>query len=170
MNNPNMPLNDPLVRPRNRKLKPTERDENEGKMTETWVPYFTSQNAITTASVRQQTTPVTLSNQTATIGLTAIPAGSLSSGLYRVSYYARVTTASGATSSLEVTIHWTDGGISCSLTSPALTTNTTASVSTGTALVNIDGATPVSYSTTYASTGAPPMAYALYIVLESLNQ
>lgn len=165
-----MPLNDPIARPRKRGLKTSDRDDNEGKLTEVWIPYLQSQNTIASTSIRLTTSPVSLSAQAASIGVTAIPTTSLASGLYRVSYYARITTASGATSSLTVTIHWTDGGISCSLSSAALTGNTTATVGTGTALVNIDGASPVSYSTAYASTGVPAMSYALSIVLEAMNQ
>ena len=165
-----MPLNDPIARPRKRGLKTSDRDENEGKLTEVWIPYMQSQNSIAATSIRLTTSPVALSAQAASIGVTAIPTTSLAAGLYRIAYYTRITTASGATSSLTVTIHWTDGGIACSLSSAALTANTTSTVGTGTALVNIDGASPVSYSTTYASTGVPVMSYALYLTLEAMNQ
>lgn len=164
-----MPLQDPIARPRRTGLKASERDENEGKLTEVWIPYLQSQNTIASTAIRQTSSPVALTGQTASIGVTSIPTSSLGSGLYRVSFYTRITTAAGVSSSLSIGIHWTDGGISCSLSSAALTGNTTSTVGTGTALISIDGASPVSYSTTYASVGAPVMAYSLSVVLEEMN-
>jgi len=169
MSNVPMPLNDPIARPRRRGLKPDQRDENEGLLTETWVPYMQNQSDIASTAIRQSTSPVSLTAQTASIGLTAIPTSSLASGLYRVSYYCRITTAAGVSSSLIVTFSWTDGGVACSVSSTALTGNTTATVGTGTALINIDAASPVSYSTTYASNAAGVMRHSLYITLEEMN-
>lgn len=164
-----MPLNDPLVNKRKKGLRPEEIDENEGKMAEVWIPYMQSQNTITATAIRQNTDPVSLTGQTASIAVTAIPTASLASGLYRATYYVRVTTAAGTSSSIDVSFHWTDGGVSCSVTSAALTGNTTSTLGTGSALINIDAATPVSYSTTYASVGAPVMAFSLFLTLEEMN-
>lgn len=164
-----MPLNDPLVNKRKKGLGPGELDPNEGKMAEVWIPYMQSQNTISSTAIRQNTDPVSLTAQTASIALTAIPTSSLASGLYRATYTCRITTAAAVSSSLIVTFTWTSGGISCSLSSSALTGNTTSTVGTGTALINIDAATPVSYSTTYASVGAPAMIYELYLTLEEMN-
>jgi hypothetical protein len=164
-----MPLNDPIANPRRRGLKPEDRDQNEGKLSDVWIPYMQSQNSISSTAIRQTTAPVSLSAQAASIGTTAIPTSSLASGLYRVTYYTRITTAAGTSSSLITTFTWTDGGISCSLSSAALTGNTTSTVGTGSALINIDASSPISYSTTYASVGAPVMAYSLYITLEEMN-
>ncbi len=164
-----MPLNDPLVNKRKAGLRPSEIDDNEGKMAEVWIPYMQSQNTITATAIRQSTSPTSLTAQTASIGVTAIPTSSLASGLYRVTYYVRVTTAAAVSSSIIVSFHWTDGGVSCSVASTALTGNTTSTVGTGSALINIDASTPISYSTTYASVGAPAMAYALYLTLEEMN-
>ena len=165
----NMPVNDPLVYARKKNLKPGQPDENEGKMTETWIPYFQNQNSISSTAIRQTTSPVSVSAQTASIGTTSIPTSSLSSGLYRVTYYCRITTAASVSSSLIVSFTWTDGGISCSLSSAALTGNTTSTVGTGTALINIDASSPISYATTYASVGVPAMSYSLSITLEEMN-
>lgn len=164
-----MPLNDPLVNKRKKGLGPGELDPNEGKMAEVWIPYMQSQSSITATAIRQNTSPVSLTAQTASIALTAIPTSSLASGLYRATYCVRVTTAAGTSSSISVSFHWTDGGVSCSLASTALTGNLTSTVGSGSALINIDAATPISYSSTYASVGAPVMAYALSITLEEMN-
>lgn len=164
-----MPLNDPLVNKRKPGLRQGEIDENEGKMTEVWIPYMQSQNTITSTAIRQNTSPVSLTGQSASIAVTSIPTSSLASGLYRATYYVRVTTAAAVSSSIAVSFHWTDSSVSCSVTSTALTGNTTSTVGTGSALINIDAATPVSYSTSYASVGAPAMQYALYLTLEEMN-
>lgn len=110
------------------------------------------------------TTPVSDS-----IPTTAIPVPSVFGGLYRVTYYARITTIGSVSSSLSVTISWTDGGVNCSNTCPALTANTTSSTLTGTVLLSSDAASPINYATTYASNGANEMQYRLSVVLESIQ-
>lgn len=164
-----MPLSDPIARPRNRALAQGKRDASEGTLTDVWIPYFQSQNSIVATALRQAAVPVELSDQSASIGVTAIPADSLAPGLYRVTWYARITRAATTSSSLVVTFSWTDGGIACSTSSAALTGNTTSTSGTGSALMNIDQASPVSYSTTYGSVGATTMQHSLAIVLETIN-
>lgn len=113
---------------------------------------------------------VTLTAQTASISTTPIvPAGTLASGLYRISWYQRVTTAAAMSSSLTTTISWTDGGASQAFSGAAMTGNTTSTNQSGEILVNVDGATAVSYATTYASNAAAQMVYKLSIVVELVN-
>lgn len=111
------------------------------------------------------TTPVSLSAQNASISTTAIPTPSLNAGLYQITYFARVTTAATSSSSLTVTFTATDDSVSYSVSGTAITGNTTATTGTGTFLMRVDGASPVSYSTTYATSGATAMVYKLDIVL-----
>lgn len=107
-----------------------------------------------------------LTAQAASIGTTAfIPSAS---GLYRVTYYVRVTQAATTSSSLQVGVLSTDGGVAITQTSVALTTNTTASVQGGVVIAQCDPSTPLSYSTTYASVGGTPMQYRLLLVGERL--
>ena len=163
-----MPLSDPISTPRSRKVKPGQKDPNEGMLSDPWIPFFTNQNQVI-QSVSQVLTPtVELTDQSASIGLTAIPTNTLSAGVYRVSYYVRVTQAAGTSSSIIVTLSWTDGGVSCGMSSAALTGNLTSTVGTGTAVTEIDASSPISYSTTYASVGAPVMKYKLTVILETL--
>ena len=98
-------------------------------------------------------TTVTVENQTAAIGATALPLGALATGMYRVSYLARITTAASTSSSLTVTLGFTNGSIACALAGAAMTGNTTSTVQSQTVLVNIDASTPLTYSTAYSSTG-----------------
>jgi hypothetical protein len=115
-----------------------------------------------------QTDVVALTAQTAAIGTTAIQAPSLSAGYYRVSTYARITTAAGVSGSVTVTIHYTSGGVSCS--EPGTTVaNATNVPQSDTFLIKVDGATPVSYSVAYASNPAATVAYELAVVLERVS-
>ena len=133
-----------------------------------WLNWFTSlQQDVQAAAARLKT--VSLTAQAASLAATPIPVGVLKSGLYRVGYMARITTAASTSSSLTVAIGFTTGGVSCSLSGVALTGNTTSTVQSGTYLVLVDGASPVTYTTTYASVGATAMAYSLSVVLEKVD-
>jgi hypothetical protein len=111
----------------------------------------------------------TVSAQQASITPTVLPTAALSAGLYRVSVYARITQAATTSSSLTVTIGWTDS-VPQSKSFPALTGNTTTTVLTDPPLlIRIDGNSPILYSATYASVGATPMQYRLDVVLERVD-
>jgi hypothetical protein len=111
---------------------------------------------------------VSLTNQSASIGATDFSGGGLSAGLYRLTYYTRITQAATTSSSLTVTLDWQDGGVAPSISGAAITGNTTTTIQSNTVLVRIDGSSPVRYSTTYSSVGATPMKHSLYITLEEV--
>ena len=113
---------------------------------------------------------VTKTGQGAALSTTAIPiTGSVDAGLYRVSYYARITTAAGVSSSLTVTIGWTRSAVSLSQAGAAMTGNTTATQQNGTLFVRADANASITYSTTYADGGgATSMQYELDVVVEKL--
>ncbi len=140
-----------------------------GRLTQSWLEFFASvSQAIDLAPSR--TTRVLLTGQGAAIGTTPIPAGSLSSGSYRVSVFARITRAATTSSSVQPSLAWTEGGVSCSETWAAMTGNTTATVLTGPAkTIRIDAATPISYAVAYASVGGTSAQYELSLVLERLD-
>jgi uncharacterized membrane protein len=109
---------------------------------------------------------IALSAQTASLGLTTlIPVAA--AGLYRVSYRFRVSTAASVSSSLDVTVSTTEGGIACQQTSAAYTGNATNRPQSGAFLVKADAATPIQISTAYASVGTP-MVYELDYVAEQI--
>lgn len=140
-----------------------------GRITLPWLEFLTAQGASINQSAARVTT-VRLANRTASIGTTPIPSPSLSAGLYRVSVYARITRAASVSSSLIVTVGWTELGLSLLDPWPAVTGNTVTSVLTSPPkVVQIDGATPVSYATTYVSVGGTTMEYELMIVLERID-
>lgn len=109
---------------------------------------------------------VSVENQGAAIGTTAIPTPALAAGLYRVSYYARITRAATTSSSLTISIGCTETAVSVTFSGAAMTGNTTATVQSGSVLIRIDASTPISYSTAYASSGGTSMVYRLDVVLE----
>lgn len=139
------------------------------KITAPWLEYLTSLTQTLDRSPSRAET-VTRTGLTASIGTTPIPSAALSSGLYRISVYGRITRAATTSSSLTVTISWTEDGISLSESYSAVTGNTTTTVLTGPPkLLKIDANSPVSYSTTYASVGGTTMIYELSIVLERVD-
>lgn len=150
------PMKDPIAR------------QGDGLMTLPWVNWFT-QLLVDVSSAPLRVHTVSLVAQTDSIGATAIPMGTLSEGLYRISYTARVTTAATTSSSLTVYVGTTQSGVACQYAGTALTGNTTASVVTGTFLVKSDAQAPITYSTAYSSTGATAMAYAMDVVAERVD-
>ena len=87
--------------------------------------------------------------------------------LYRVAWYVRVTTAASVSSSVQVTVGWTDGGVVQSTSGAALTGNTTTTQESGSVLVSADAETDVTYAVAYTSVGTD-MAYALSVVVEAI--
>jgi len=140
----------------------------DGRLSLPWVNWFTTlQSDVQDAPFRLASVAAT--GQSAAIGATAIPLGALATGLYRVSYLARITTAASTSSSLTVRIGFTNGGVACSLSGAAMTGNTTATVQTETVLLQIDASTPITYSTVYSSTGATAMVYSLWVTAEEVE-
>lgn len=90
-------------------------------------------------------------------------------GLYRVTYYLRVTTLPGTSFSLTPTLTWRDGGVSKSQTFAALTgapgTLPTAFQSNQLSVM-ADSGTVIALSVAYASVGSPAAIYALNATVE----
>lgn len=111
----------------------------------------------------------TLTTQGAAIAATDLAGSDMPEGLYRVSYYARVTRAATTSSSLTVTVAWTDGTVAMSQAGTAITGNAVTSYASVTLLLWLDANTAVNYSTAYASVGATSMQYKLCLTLERVN-
>ena len=106
--------------------------------------------------------------QDASIAATSLPLGSLSPGMYRVSWRFRITRAATINSSLLFTLGWTDDAVSLTRSSVAKTGNTPATEDNDTWLIRIDQAAAVTYATTYVSNGATVMQYELEVVVDSV--
>lgn len=156
------PIASPLVDP------PTKRGSPEFYMTANWYQWLLSLIARIQRAAQLLTT-VTLTSQAAAITTTPFSLGVLSAGLYRVSWYARITQAATVNSSLTVTIGWTESGTSQSQSGAAMVGNTTTTGQSGSVLVQSDAVAPITYATTYVSAGATPMKYRLQFAVESVN-
>lgn len=133
-----------------------------------WLQWLTDLMLIVDITPTRRAT-VNLTQQTASIAATPLPIASLPPGLWRISVYARILVPATVSSSLEVTIGFTDGGVSQSFTGAAIVGNTTATFQAITLMIRIDSATPITYATTYGSVGGTPMQYRLSVVAEELG-
>ena len=111
---------------------------------------------------------VSVADQEATITATTINLGDVDAGLYRVSWYARITRAATTSSSLTVTIGWVDDSVSQTQSGAAMTGNTTTTNQSGSALIRVDRNSAITYETAYASVGATTMQYRLDVVVEQV--
>jgi hypothetical protein len=159
---PTVPLRDPLV-----ELKKDPKGRLIGEVSWSWLNYFLKQNTRITESPHRLRR-VSLTVQAAAIATTPVPLAALGAGLYRITIYARITQPATVSSSLTVTVGWTDGGVSVVASGAAIIGNTTATQQSFSQLVKLDQATPLTYATAYASVGGTPMQYALEVVIEEL--
>lgn len=109
---------------------------------------------------------------TSLTGLSAlIPATALNvtvAGVYRVSWTLRVTQAATVSSSLTVTIGYTDAGVVLSVAGAAVTGNTVTTVQSGSVLLRSDAASPVTFAVAYGSVGATPLLYKIDVTCEQV--
>jgi len=162
-----IPLFDPISNPKRTKYGERERDPQDSLVTLAWNKFFVNLNDQVAAAATVLAT-TSLTGQAASIGATALDLGSVSAGLYRVTYYTRITQAATTSSSLTVSFAWTDTA-SMSTSFAAITGNSITTFQSDSLMVYIDNASPITYSTTYASTGATPMQYSLRITTERMS-
>jgi hypothetical protein len=137
---------------------------------DTWLRFFMNQSQTSEQAPTRVVAPISLVQQGASIGATAIAPGQVASGLYALEYYARITTADTVSSSLTVTFGWTDHGQAVTFAClPAITGNTVTTVDSRRLMVYLDALAPITYATTYATVGASPMKYELYVTITSVG-
>lgn len=147
-------------------------------LTSRWYTYFRDQDQAQLQGPTRLTTVTPEDPENVATGTLPISTtDALASGEYRVTVYARITTPAGATSDLDVTIGWTDDGVSCTKTASdvqidwPITGNTTASTASFTVTFRSgqEPATPITYAFVYNSTPAAAMFYDFDVVLELLS-
>jgi hypothetical protein len=110
-------------------------------------------------------------SQTATITAATI-ASITQTGVYRASYYLRVTTIPTTSFSLTLTIGWREGGVTKSQAFTALTgapgTLATA-FQNGSVVIRADSGTLVTITIAYVSVGATAMVFGVDAPVELLN-
>ncbi len=112
-------------------------------------------------------TPIALTGQNTSLGTMAVTSETLTAGLYRITYYARITAADATSSSLTVSIAWDDGIVSCTHAFTAITGNTISTTGSESYMVRID-TPPITFTTVYASNTPGAMQYALSLVIEAV--
>lgn len=118
----------------------------------------------------QQSSPALLSveetEQSASIGVTSL-LQQAQVGLYRLSFGYRVTTAASVSSSLAVSVTAIEDELTTTQTSAAFTGNNPTLPQSAVFIVRSGAASPISYSTNYASVGTA-MEYGITVVVEQL--
>lgn len=92
----------------------------------------------------------------------------LAAGRYRITVYLRKTTPDGVSSSLTLTVGWTDGASPCVKVFGALTTDTAVANDSYTHMVNVDVNTNITIAVAYASNTPGTMVWKAYAVAEVL--
>lgn len=133
-----------------------------------WLTFF--RDLVANVAASTQVLPdgvVRLTGQTAAIGTTTIPTGTLVAGLYRLAWYGQVITPAGVSSDFQVTVTWTNNGVTQTKTGTLRNGNlTTTYDADGIDLFHLDAGTPVSYAVSYNSNPAAAMELDLYIALQ----
>ena len=119
-------------------------------------------------SSAEQVGSANLSAQSASVSATNLNAMTVTAGFYRVTYSQQVTRAATVSSSLTSVFSWTAGGVAQTSTNAAMTGNTTATHQEGMLPIQVDASTNVTYTLTYASSGATSMQYAWRASIEAL--
>lgn len=163
-----IPIDDPIAKPHRPEFGKGP-DPQEGHVTRPWTDYFTSSGQSMQAATQRVGVPAALTAQAANIGATDFGGGDLTTGLYVINWYSRITTVAGVSSSLTVTFDWQDGGVAVSFTPAAITGNTTNSFGSYALPIHIDSASPVRFSTVYASNPAGQMQYSIFIALQRID-
>jgi hypothetical protein len=166
INDAPIPLYDAIARPKRKEFGKRD-DPLEGHLTRPWVDYF-NKLVQTVETSPSRISVVELTDQTTTIGATDMSGGGLSSGLYRVTWRARITQAASVSSSLTVTIDYVDDGLALSFSGAGITGNSITSWQSESKLLKIDHTTPVRYSTQYIYVGTAGK-YELRVVLEEVK-
>jgi len=91
----------------------------------------------------------------------------LQAGLYRVSWYLRVTGPDGVSSAVQVTIGWTET-LPLTRAGANVTGDTITSLDTGSVLLQVDAPTNLTIATSYASNTPNQMVYEVFASVEQL--
>lgn len=90
-------------------------------------------------------------------------------GIYRIAYYVRKTVADGVSSSLTVTLGWTDHGVPLTEAGAALAADLVTAQQSGSKLVYADGNSDLTFAVAYASNTPGTMRFQLEVSVEQLG-
>lgn len=142
------------------------RGQGDGRISGPWINWLTLGLVARVQAQAPVAGSLSLTGQAASLGVTPVVVSA--TGLYLVSFYVRVTVADGVSSSINVSIQTTDGGVSVTKTPLAAQTgNTTGSTLSWSGLLRADAGTPISVSAAYVSGGGgPAMQFSIDVVAE----
>jgi len=136
------------------------------RVSEDWRRWLQEVKDAIDATARRVGSAVALAGQVAAVsGTLYTPARA---GLFRVSWVLLITQAATTSSSLQLSIGATTGGVLTTQTGQALTSNTFGDVQSGSVVVSSDAAAAITYAVAYASVGGTPLAYAVNVTVEAL--
>lgn len=142
--------------------------DSQGFITQTWQRFLSQQQLTITASPTLVAL-TSLTDQSASIGLTDISGAILDAGTYEVWATTMIVQAAGVNSSIKVTFNYTHRSETGVLVGSADTSNSLGSSTSTGGLITIDNASPVQFLTTYASGGAPAMLHDLTVMLRRVQ-
>lgn len=136
-------------------------------MASKWLTWLQDSLQLTVERASQRLLTKIMPTQSASIATTPFTLGTIAAGHYQVSFYARITTAAGVSGSVIPSIAWTENGVSCThdfatLAQPSVTASEPFTFYS-------DAASPISYSTTYASNPAATMVYRIHWLVTRLD-
>lgn len=158
-----VPTNTPIV-----EQEAIRKDPAEVRMPPVWEAFFRLLQAMVQLMPRQLYAN-DVEGQAAAIGATAIPFPVDTSSLYRITARLRVATPADSSSTVTVTIRWTEkAGATAAQVSKTLATNVLGDQVTLTELLEPDLTQPLTFEVAYASVGAQDLVYDLDVLLEDL--
>jgi hypothetical protein len=127
-----------------------------------------SNNGSTVGRVVGSFKPVDLLTQAASITATNLWA-SAPAGMYQVAYYVEITRAATTSSSIKLTVGFTDDtGAESIDVAAAVTSNATGVAAAGSQTIYLPAAGNITYATAYVSVGATTMQYAVHLRVKAL--
>jgi hypothetical protein len=122
-----------------------------------------------TANVYGTTPPYSVGGLNDAVAPTPLPLGTLSTGLYRVMTYLRITSPDGVSSSVTPQLSFVDDGVTCTMTGFPMTSDAIDEPDSQAFLVAVDQPGPISFSTLYASNTPNAAAYKAIVVVERVQ-
>lgn len=153
------PFNDPLV------------EENRFMSSEffNWLQIVLLPAIEQTPTVFGTTPPLSVTGQTAAIALTALPLGEVTTGVYRVSVYLRITSPDGVSSSVTPQISFPDNGVTCTMTGDALVSDAIDEPGSTVFIASVDAPGPISFGTLYVSNTPNAAVYKAVVLVERVQ-
>lgn len=146
-------------------------DRESGLMRQPWLTYQRDQAVAVAASTQVLPDGVVRRTGadviTATVASTPIPTEPLVAGLYRLAWFAVVIVPAGVSSDFQVSVTWTNNGVTQTTTGTLRNGNLTTTYDVdGLDLLHLDAGTAVSYSVAYTSNPAAAMQLDLFLALQ----